>query len=87
MKRSTETDAWPSLFSLNWVIRLSSPNVASAPRSHAPSECSGTLLWAKMVHRPGSRPAAISVAAVSSVFSRSVEASYGTLIECRSTTQ
>ena len=69
------TDSRPSLLSLNCVIRESSPNVATAPSSHAPSVWAGTWLCTNRVQRSGSRPAASSVAAVSSVFSASVSRS------------
>src|SRR6266511_3302058 len=76
VKRPAETDSWPALFSLNCVIRRSSPMVATEESNHAVSECADTWLCTNTVERSRS-----------SVVSRSSCGSYGTVIECRSTTQ
>ena len=87
VKRAAETKSRRSDLSLNWVIRLSWPRLVTADSSQAASACAETWLWQKTVERSGSRPAAKSIAARSTVEVRSVSGSCSTEIECRSTMQ
>ena len=68
-------------------MRLSSPSGVTLLSSQLSSACSITSAWRKRMQRSGSSPAAISVAAVSYVRSRSSAGSYGTVTACRSTMQ
>ena len=53
--------------SLNWVIRLASPNPVMQPSTQASCACSGTWHCTNSVQRSGSRPSASSCAAVARV--------------------
>ncbi len=89
MNRPTLACSAPPLadLSLNWVIRLASPNPVMQLSTQASSVCSATWLCTNTVHRSGSRPAANSCAAATLVRRRSSAGSCGTVIACRSTTQ
>ena len=87
MKRPAETKSCPSDFSLNWVIRRSSPKLVTEPSSQAASAWAVTWLWTNTVERSGSMPVAKSIAAPSSVASWSASGSKAVVIECRSTMQ
>ena len=87
VKSPAETKSWSSDFSLNWVMRRSSPKLVTALNSHAASACATTWLCAKTVERSGSRPVAKSIAAPASVYSRSSSGWNDVVIECRSTMQ
>ena len=74
--------------SLNWVIRLASPNPVRQFSTQASSVCSGTWLCTNRVARVGSMPMPSSWAAASRVRLRmSSGAGNSTVIACRSTTQ
>jgi len=62
----TLTDSLPLLFSLNWVMRLSSPKVAVHSSNQLKAVCSCTWLCAKTMQISGSSPLANSHEAVSS---------------------
>jgi hypothetical protein len=73
--------------SLNWVIRLASPNPVRQPITQASCACSGTCDCTNSVHRSGSNPSARSWAADTRVRWRSKAGSCPEVIACRSTTQ
>src|SRR5919197_1446960 len=56
------TNSCCSDFSLNWVIRRSSPKLVTALSSQHACGCVSTWLWMKTVERSGSRPVANSIA-------------------------
>jgi hypothetical protein len=70
VKSPADTKSCWSDFSLNWVIRRSSPRLVTEPSSQAASAWAVTWLWTKTVERSGSMPVAKSIAARSSVRSR-----------------
>ena len=86
MNRPTVARSVPCLavLSLNWVIRLASPNPVMQPSTHSNCACSGTCDWTKTVHRSGSSPSASSWAAALRVRAARVFGSCSTVIACRS---
>ena len=72
-------------FSLNWVMRCSSPIETVHSISQASWGCSGTWLCTNSVQTSGSSPAASSIVAMLSVFCRSVAGSCGMVRAWRST--
>ncbi len=87
MNRPAETNWARSPFSLNWVIRLSSPYDAVHSISQLSCACSATWLWTKRMQTSGSRPAAARAITTSRVLVRSSAGSWGTVRAWRSTTQ
>ncbi len=73
--------------SLNWTIRLASPNPVMHSSIQVSSVCSGTWLCTNTVQRSGSSPAPNNCAAAILVRWRSTGGSCGRVIACRSTTQ
>ena len=67
MNSPARADSFPALFSLNWVMRRSSPIVAVHSSSQESSVCSWTWLWTNTVQISGSSPLASSHEAVSRV--------------------
>ena len=87
MRRPALTDSEPLDFSLNWVIRPSSPSGVTVLRSQVSSVCSGTSDWTKIVHRSGSRPLEINETARSKIRRCISSGAYGWVTACRSTMQ
>ncbi len=76
-----------AVLSLNWVIRLASPNPVRQFITQPSSACSVTWLWQNTAERLGSTPPAMNWAAVTRVRRRSTSGSVGTVNACRSATK